>query len=437
MDTDSRIDDQLWSLLKCIHLVLLLLNRYAESLYRETMKKNLIYTCLCQAIILCCHPMANAQTAKKPQKTIIIMIDGFGEDYYKNSDMPNLNRIEKEGIYKVVPSLMPAVTNVNNIAIATGESPQKNGITGNIYLNPETEKEEYIEDPKLILTPTIFERAKDAGIKTALFSCKKKTIDLMGASADIKLCPECDGAANSEWARQFGSPPQVYSKEVSYWIFKSAIFTIKNNPELGLIYIHTTDYPMHTWPPESQDSKDFLHHIDQYIGELQIVAPDAAILITADHGLNRKDLCWDLEKACMNRNAPIKIAISPEKDRYFKHHRGMGGASYVYLKNREDLEKVRKTILTLNGIEAVLTREEAVKKFGLMPQRIGDLMVLGNKVTVFGALENKESEKLDEHYRSHGSLYEANVPLFVYNARKSPGADYFKFNYLLAAWMYR
>jgi phosphonoacetate hydrolase len=406
------------------------------SLLINRMKKTLVNTPLLLLIIFCLHQTANAQS-KAPQKTIIIMMDGFGEDYYRNSDMPNLNQIEKAGIYKVVPSLMPAVTNVNNIAIATGDLPQKNGITGNVFLNPASGKEEYIEDPKLILTPTIFERAKKAGIKSALFSCKKKTVDLMGGVADISLCPECDGAGNTEWAKQFGAPPDVYSKEISYWIFKSALYTIKNNPELGLIYIHTTDYPMHMWPPESADAKDFLHHVDEYIGELRKLVPDAAILITADHGLNHKDLCWDLDKACLNRKTPIKIAVSPEKDKYVKHHRGMGGAAYVYLNDKKDLEKVRKTILSLKGIDAVITKAEAVKKYGLMPERIGDLMVLGDKTTVFGNLESAESEKLDEHYRSHGSAYEAHVPLFVYNARNAPGAAYFKSNYLLASWLYR
>jgi len=401
------------------------------------MKKTSFSVYLCQALILSCCLAVQAQPAEKHQKTIIIMIDGFGEDYYRASEMPNLNKMEKEGIYKVVPSLMPAVTNVNNIAIATGDSPEKNGITGNVYLNPETEREEYIEDPNLILTPTIFERAKKAGTKSALFSCKKKTVDLMGRAADIRLCPECNGADHSEFSDQFGSPPDIYSKEASYWIFKSAIYAIQKNPDLGLIYIHTTDYPMHTWPPQSKDSKDFLHHIDNYIGELRKVAPEAAILITADHGLNHKEFCWDLDKACMNRNTPIKIAISPEKDRYFKHHRGMGGAAYVYLKRKEDLEKVKKTLLSLKGVENVLTRNEAVKAYGLMGERIGDLMVVGDKLTVFGALENHESEILEENYRSHGSPYEANVPLFVYNASNAPAAEYFKYNYLLAAWMFR
>lgn len=127
----------------------------------------------------------HAQT--KYQKVIVIMMDGFGEDYYRNSEMPNLNKIEKKGIYKVVPSLMPAVTNVNNISIATGTPPAVNGITGNVYFNESTGLEEYIESPDLVMAPTIFEKAKKLGIRSALFSSKKKTIDVMGTHADTRV----------------------------------------------------------------------------------------------------------------------------------------------------------------------------------------------------------------------------------------------------------
>jgi len=378
-----------------------------------------------------------AQNPAKPQRTIVVMIDGFGEDYYRNSNMPNLNKMEKDGIFKIVPSIMPAVTNVNNVAIATGELPNKHGITGNVWYNPKTKEEEFIEDPDLIIAPTIFDRAKTLGIKSALFSVKKKTVDIMAINTNISLCPECDGAEESEWAKKFGPPPGVYTKEVSYWIMESALHTMNKNPDLGLIYIHTTDYPMHTWAPEDPNSKEFLHKIDEYIGKLQDAAPDAAILVTADHGLNHKDFCWDLEKACAIRKTPIRIAISPEKDRYFKHHRGMGGSAYVYLKKTKDLEKVKKTLLSLDGVEAVLTKQEAIEKYGLLPDRVGDLMVLGNKLTVFGQLADVESEKLPANYRSHGSTYECIVPLFVYNAKQAPGASFFDHNYKLAAWLYR
>ena len=40
--------------------------------------------------------------AAAPQKIIIIMMDGFGEAYYRESEMPTLNFMEKHGLYKVV-----------------------------------------------------------------------------------------------------------------------------------------------------------------------------------------------------------------------------------------------------------------------------------------------------------------------------------------------
>lgn len=399
--------------------------------------KSVIKNLFVSVFLLAAPAAVSAQNNVKPQRTIVIMIDGFGKDYYRGSDMPNLNKMEKEGIFKIVPSIMPAVTNVNNVAIATGELPDKHGITGNVWYNPKTKQEEFIEDPDLIIVPTIFDRAKKLGIKSALFSVKKKTIDIMGINTNVSLCPECDGAEESEWAKLFGPPPGVYTKEVSYWIMESALHTMNNNPDFGLIYIHTTDYPMHTWAPEENDSKEFLHKIDEYIGKLRAAAPDAAILITADHGLNHKDLCWDLEKACAKRKTPIRLSISPEKDRYFKHHRGMGGSAYIYLKNQKDIEKVKKTLLSLEGVEEVLTKEEAVKKYSLMEERVGDLMVLGNKTTVFGQLQDVESEKLPANYRSHGSTYECIVPVFVFNAKNAPERPFFDHNYKVAAWLYR
>src|SRR5262245_56748317 len=106
-------------------------------------------------------------TSQLNQKVIILMLDGFGLEYYRASKMPALNQMEKKGLFKVVPSLMPSVTNVNNAAICTGDLPEKNGITGNSFLDPLTKSEEFMEDSSLVLSPTIFERAQKAGVKSA------------------------------------------------------------------------------------------------------------------------------------------------------------------------------------------------------------------------------------------------------------------------------
>jgi phosphonoacetate hydrolase len=87
----------------------------------------------------------------------------------------------------------------------------------------------------------------------------------------------------------------------------------------------------------------------------------------------------------------------------------------------------------VHGVERVLTREQAAKEFRLMPSMIGELVAIGDKDTVFGELDAAE-----EHFpglRSHGSLHETEIPLFVY-AKNAPPADYFNHNLDLARWLY-
>lgn len=382
-----------------------------------------------------CGSTSYAQKKYNGQRIIVIMMDGFGEKYYRQALMPFLNQMEKEGIYEVVSSLMPAVTNVNNMAIATGTPPEQNGITGNVFYDEKKQQEVYIEDPSILLSPSIFQKAHAQGVKSALLSVKKKTIDVLGKYADYTICPECL-AAQTKWTGTPVSFSDVYSREVSYQLFTAANTLLKTDKNVKLIYIHTTDYPMHMWPPESDSVKVFLTNIDNYIAQLHSTAPDAAILLTADHDLNHKSQARDLEKYLAEQQTPAKIVISPEKDRYIVHHRGLGGAAYVYLQKSSDAEKVRQNLVKVQGVDVVLTKAEAVKKYHLMPNRIGDFMVLGDRETVFGHLETGSYEKLPDTYRSHGSEYEAQVPLFVFNAKKAPSADYFNWNYKLAAWLF-
>jgi len=48
-----------------------------------------------------------------------------------------------------------------------------------------------------------------------------------------------------------------------------------------------------------------------------------------------------------------------------------------------------------------------------------------------------EQENFSSGLRSHGSLHELNIPLFVYNAKNAPPSDYFKHNLDLARWIHR
>jgi phosphonoacetate hydrolase len=66
-------------------------------------------------------------------------------------------------------------------------------------------------------------------------------------------------------------------------------------------------------------------------------------------------------------------------------------------------------------VEAVLPRQDAAARFGLMPERIGELAVFGDVETVFGEFESP-MEELEPGYRSHGSLHESDIPLVIYSS---------------------
>jgi phosphonoacetate hydrolase len=377
--------------------------------------------------------MTGNANMRRDQRLVIVMFDGLGPDYLEKSSMPTLKRWAGTGLFASVKAVMPTVTNANNASICCGEFPDRHGVIGNSFLERETGTEQYLEDGTLVAAPTIFERALSHGTQSALLTSKKKTVSLLGKGAAIRIAAEAPAA---DVAAKYGEAPPIYSREINYWLMAAAIDLLKTRRDLGIVYVHTTDYAMHMWPPEADESQEHLFKLDQLLAEAAEAAPDAAFLVSADHGMNYKSRCWDLEKALAARGAPIRIAISAERDKYLRHHRGMGGTSWVHLAHGNDAERVTAVLRSLQGIERVMTRDEAARAFHLMGSRIGDLVVLGDRDTVFGNLETDEMETLPASYRSHGSLHESDVPLIIHNARNAPPADYFRFNLDLARWAY-
>jgi phosphonoacetate hydrolase len=360
------------------------------------------------------------------------MCDGLGQDYYEQSPMPTLKSWAESGVYAPAQAVMPTVTNSNNASICCGVWPAVHGVIGNSFLDERSGEEEYLEDGALVLAPTIFERAARFGISSALLTSKKKTTSLLGRGAHVLLAAE---APDGDWETKLGKAPPIYSCEINYWLFGAALHLLLDRPDIGLLYVHTTDYPMHMWAPAAAESKQHLATLDSLMANMARAAPDASILVSADHGMNFKSRCWDLEKALAERGSPVRIAISAERDKYLRHHRGMGGTAWVHLNAPEDQAKVARALEALEGIERVLTRAEAAAEFNLMPSRIGDLVVLGNRETVFGNLE-AAVEALPSGYRTHGSMHELAVPIVIHNAPDAPQAGYFKRNLDLARWLF-
>lgn len=342
---------------------------------------------------------------------LVICIDGCSPAYLQHADTPTLDALAADGFYKEVQAMVPTVTNVNNVSIVTGVYPAQHGIMANYYRDRETGQACYMETADLVLCETIFERAWEAGWRSALLTVKDKLRTLLGAGASLSISAETPPA----WlVDRLGTPPDICSLEVNHWLMTALRELVEREDAPELVYLATTDYAMHKFAPEDERSGWHLSRLDGLLGEvMNAVRGEVMIVVTADHGMEAKRQALDLTR--LLGRAGIRAEVIPIiKDRYVAHHQNLGGAAYVYLGDRHELPEAVGVLAEQPGVEEVLKTDEAAACFHLHPERIGDLMVLATADTVFGSLE---AEEMQVELRSHGSLHERTVPLIGYGSR--------------------
>jgi len=343
------------------------------------------------------------------RKALIICVDALGPDYLEAAAPPNMRRMAEEGSFVIGQSVIPSVTNVNNVSILTCAPPFVHGITSNYCLDRDTGQENYMESPAFLECPTLLQRAKQRGMSTALLTSKKKLLRLLNAGADDAVAAE---DPDEESIRRAGPARDIYSADINVWLFRALRAVLKER-DPDLVYCSTTDWMMHRYPPEAEESIRHLLDIDAILGRILEENPEREVYLTADHGMSAKTRGIDIEKVLAPHGIRAR-AVPIIKDRYVAHHQNLGGASYVYLDKQDQVQDALDALRSVPGVEECRDRDEAVERFELMGRRIGDIFVLGDKDTVFGEFEDRE---VAVNVRSHGSRHESAVPIIVYQGR--------------------
>ena len=340
-----------------------------------------------------------------PLTTIVIMVDGLDPEYLESCSTPILRQLAEGGFMVEGNAMVPTVTNVNNVSLITGSYPQAHGITTNYWFNRQTASEVYMESGDFIEIETMFQRAEAQGARSLLVTAKDKLRRLLGNGATLTVSSE----QPPEWVAQgVGSPPHIYSLEVNQWVIDAGRY-ILGQEHYDLVYLTTTDYAMHTYAPDQPESAKHLTLLDEAIGKLVDSLSEVQILITADHGMSGKSRMIDLPGELARRSIQAQ-AVPIIKDRYTVHHSNLGGCIYLYLE-AGDQEYALEVLNSIEGIDEALPREEAARRFRLMPDRIGDIVVLGSPDVVFG---DPGEVTIPQNLRSHGSLHEQRVPIIGY-----------------------
>ena len=337
---------------------------------------------------------------------IIICIDGFDPEYLEAAGMPNLRDIGRKGFMTTGRSMMPSVTNVNNVSIVTASYPSEHGICSNYRWVRETGEGFYLESADNILSRTMFRRAGELGLTSIVVTAKDKLRTLVGVDATMSISSE----RAPEWITvAVGPAPEVYSLEVNGWVIDVGNFIMKQRP-VDIAYLTTTDFAMHMNPPDHPEAIRHMVILDDAIGRLAADHPDAAILITADHGMNAKTEMVDL-KAILSARGIESNPVAIIKDRYVLHHSNLGGCMYIYL----DPANVGEAIAVLRdtpGVDDAMIREAAAARFDLRPDAIGDIVATASPEVVFG---DAAEVSIPDGLRSHGSSHERDIPIVGYN----------------------
>ena len=375
---------------------------------------------------------------------VVICLDGCEPAYLdvaiERGLMPNLQRIRQNGTSRIAHSVIPSFTNPNNMSIATGRPPAVHGICGNYLFEPETGEEVMMNDVRFLRAPTIFANYYNAGARVALVTAKDKLRALLGAGLSFDdgraICfsseraDQATAAANgiddaSAW---LGRPvPEVYSGELSEFVFAAGVKLLTEwRPDV--MYLSTTDYIQHKFAPEEQGALDFHAMVDGYLGQLDGLG--AAIVLTADHGMKPKHdsagdpaviYVQDLLDEWLG-TAAARV-ILPITDPYVVHHGALGSFATAYLPDGADAAQISQRLAAIDGIMLVIDRDEAVRRFELPADRIGDIVIVsGENMTIGTSADRHDLAALKEPLRSHGGLTEQEVPFIVNRKIDLPAA---------------
>ena len=373
----------------------------------------------------------NGRSYRLPARpSVVVCVDGCEPDYIAQAvaagHMPWMKRVLAAGSAVIADCVIPSFTNPNNLSIVTGASPAVHGICGNYLYDTESGAEVMMNDPKWLRAPTLLAALADAGCKVAVVTAKDKLRKLLGHRLR-GVCFSAEKADDTTLAEHgiegvlelVGRPvPSVYSAELSEFIFAAGVRLMRTRAP-DVMYLSTTDYVQHKHAPGSAEANAFYRMMDRYFAELEDAG--CTIAITADHGMNAKtrldaspNVIYLQDVLDEWLGAARTRVILPITDPYVVHHGALGSYATVYLPAELTAASLAGRIAALRGIELVLTRADAARRFELPADRIGDLVVIGERAVVIGGAAAKHDlSGLDAPLRSHGGLSEQQVPLVM------------------------
>jgi len=246
------------------------------------MVKKLFYVsmvCACSYFIYCYVNPNNITNKATITPTILLSVDGFSNHYLQQYTPKNIIKLAQEGVKaKALLPVFPSKTFPTHISMVTGNYPINHGVIHNKFYNRALDKNYKLglgkEDPKWLLSETLWSIAEKNNLKTAIYFWPESEVNTLKYKPSY-LKPYLHSTPNKQRFDQ---------------IIKWLTLPIEERPTLILGYFSTIDSAGHDYGTKSKELKTAIEDFDLLLGEFitdlkQTVGDEVNIVLVSDHGM--------------------------------------------------------------------------------------------------------------------------------------------------------
>ena len=225
----------------------------------------------------CATTPTPSSRADRPDRVILISIDGFRDDYLNRGATPVLDRLAAEGAHGPMRPSWPSVTFPNHYTLVTGLHPDHHGIVSNRFFDPTlgTFTMQSKETAWWDQAEPIWVTAEKAGLKTG-------TMFWPGSEVEIH------GVRPSQWlAFDQSMSGDARVDQILSWLD----LPVDQRPQLGTLYFDIVDTIGHRYGPDAPETLEAAASVDASIGRLveglksRGLSDSTLLVVVADHGM--------------------------------------------------------------------------------------------------------------------------------------------------------
>lgn len=315
---------------------------------------------LAVAALLCCA----AAPPGPPPTVILISWDGTRFDALERTPLPGLARLAREGARaeRLVPPF-PSSTFPSHVSMATGTHPDRHGIVGNRFLDPERGEYDYSNDASWIEAEPLWAAAERQGVRAATFFWVGSETAWRGRAASLRRAPFSSRVPESEKVDQLLAWLDLPPGE---------------RPQLLLSWWHGADRPGHRHGWEHPDVARALDEQDEQLRRLLAgldargLWPSTTLIVVSDHGMSTTDRALDVEGALDDADVEARVIAG-------------GGMAAVHLDPGADPGRARAALATLAGVD-IHPVEALPEHLRARHRRLGQLVLLTEPPAQFAPL---------------------------------------------------